>query len=158
MMEAMYSGSNPDLRKFKANGGKIISYQGWADQSVVPLNVIDYYELTERTMGGRASTQEFFRLFMVPGMNHCRGGVGADAIDYLSHIEAWVEQGKAPDMMLAHHLNDDAAAKYLPTGYSYPLDPKDVLFTRQTYPYPAAYRYKGSGNVNDAANYKAVKE
>ncbi|MDX2221363.1 MAG: tannase/feruloyl esterase family alpha/beta hydrolase, partial [Rhodospirillaceae bacterium] len=74
MMEGIYSGSNPDLRKFKAAGGKIISYQGWADQSVVPLNVIDYYELVERTMGGRAQTQDFFRLFMVPGMNHCRGG------------------------------------------------------------------------------------
>ena len=157
MMETMYSGSNPDLRKFKANGGKIISYQGWADQSVVPLNVIDYYELTERTMGGRAATQDFFRLFMVPGMNHCRGGVGADAIDYLGHLEAWVEQGRAPDMVLATRLKDEAAAKYLPTGYSFPLAASEVEFTRPVYPYPAAYRYNGSSDAKDAASFKMTK-
>ncbi len=156
MMESMYSGSNPDLRKFKANGGKIISYQGWADQSVVPLNVIDYYELTERTMGGRAATQDFFRLFMVPGMNHCRGGVGPDAIDYISTLEAWVEAGKAPDTMLASHLKAESSARYASEGYRFPLVANEVAFTRPLYPYPAAYRYKGTGAAMDAASFKPV--
>jgi len=156
MMETMYSGSNPDLRKFKANGGKIISYQGWADQSVVPLNVVDYYELAERTMGGREATQDFFRLFMLPGVNHCRGGVGADAIDYVAYLEQWVEQGKAPDRMTARHVTPEAFAKYTPTNYLYPLPANEVQFSRPVFPYPLQVRYKGAGDVNDAANFEAV--
>ncbi|MDX2222590.1 MAG: tannase/feruloyl esterase family alpha/beta hydrolase, partial [Rhodospirillaceae bacterium] len=128
----------------------------WADQSVVPLNVIDYYELVERTMGGRAQTQDFFRLFMVPGMNHCRGGAGADAIDYIGSIEAWVEQGKAPDMMLGHRVTPAAEAKYRATNYAFPLPAGEVAFTRPHFPYPMQYRYGGSGADTDAANYGAV--
>jgi feruloyl esterase len=156
MMESLYSGSNPDLRKFKANGGKLISYQGWADQSVVPLNVVDYYELAERTMGGRAATQDFFRLFMLPGVNHCRGGVGADAIDYVAYLEQWVEQGKAPDRLTARHVTPEAFAKYTPTNYFFPLPAAEVQFSRPVFPYPLQARYKGAGDANDAANFEAV--
>lgn len=149
MMEALYTGSNPDLRKFKAAGGKLLSYQGWDDQSVVPLNVVDYYDTTVKTMGGRAATEAFFRLFAVPGMNHCTGGVGAWAIDYLSAMEAWVEKGVAPDMLLAIHPN--RALSY-PTRF--PIDPAGVKFSRPVYPYPVEARYAGQGDPNDAANFR----
>jgi hypothetical protein len=151
MMESLYSGSNPDLRKFKAAGGKLIIYQGWADQSVLPLNIIDYYDTAERTMGGRTPTREFMRLYMVPGMNHCTGGEGAHSIDYLAHLEAWVEAGKAPDVLRAVHPK--AAA----TGGSWwgvPLPGgADVEFSRPVYPYPLQARYKGHGDPQDAVNY-----
>lgn len=156
MMETMYSGMNPDLRKFKANGGKMISYQGWADQSVVPLNVVDYYELAERTMGGRAATQEFYRLFMLPGVNHCRGGVGADAIDYITALEAWVEKGQAPDSLTAHHVTPEASAKYAPTNYYHPLPADEIEFSRPVYPYPMQVRYKGAGDPSSASSFEAV--
>ena len=151
LMESLYSGSNPDLRRFKARGGKLLVYQGWADQSVLPLNVIDYYETAEKTMGGRAATQEFFRLFMIPGMNHCVGGEGAHAVDYLSYLEAWVERGEAPDTMLAGHPKPDVPQR---PQYGAPaLAPGQAAFTRPLYPYPLQPRYKGKGDVDAAASY-----
>jgi hypothetical protein len=152
MMESLYSGSNPDLRRFKAAGGKLIVYQGWADQSVLPLNIVDYYETAERTMGGRASTQEFMRLYMIPGMNHCIGGEGAHTIDYLTHLESWVEDGKAPDVMLAVHPK---AQELRRTWWGAHLPPTDAVeFSRPVYPYPLQPRYKGKGDKNDAASYE----
>jgi hypothetical protein len=151
LMESLYSGSNPDLRRFKARGGKLLAYQGWADQSVLPLNVVDYYETAEKTMGGRAATQEFFRLFMIPGMNHCVGGEGAHAVDYVSYLEAWVERGEAPDVMLAAHPRPDVAPR--PQYGAPPLSPEQASFTRPLYPYPLQPRYRGKGNIDEAASY-----
>ncbi len=151
LMESLYSGSNPDLRRYKARGGKLLAYQGWADQSVLPLNVIDYYETAEKTLGGRAATQEFFRLFMIPGMNHCVGGEGAHAVDYLSYLEDWVERGVAPDAMLAAHPKPDVASR--PQYGARPPAPDEVAFTRPLYPYPLQPRYRGKGDIDAAASY-----
>lgn len=151
-MEALFSGMNPDLRQYKAAAGKLISFQGWADQSVMPLNVINYYELTERTMGGRQATQQFYRLFMIPGMNHCTGGEGAHAVDYLSYLEAWVEQGKAPDMMLAAHPKSSAGFT-MEYGSHLP-DPGQIAFTRPLYPYPAVAGYVGHGDPGEADSFR----
>jgi feruloyl esterase len=154
LMESLYSGSNPDLRRFKAAGGKLIVWQGWADQSVLPLNTIDYYETAERTMGGRAATQEFFRLFMVPGMNHCIGGDGAHRIDYLSYIEDWVERGRAPDRLLAVKPRGEPGRGYL--GVPMPA-PADIEFSRPVFPYPIGTRYDGRGDPTSAASFLPVK-
>jgi feruloyl esterase len=153
VMEALYNAQNPDLRKFKAAGGKIIAYQGWADQSVLPPWVIDYYETVEHTMGGRAATQDFFRLFTLPGVNHCLGGEGADQVDYLGYLDAWVEQGKAPDMMVAAHVAvGPGLAPYL---MRHPIDPAKFEFSRPLFPYPLRTVYKGKGDPRDANSYKA---
>lgn len=151
MMESLYTGSNPDLRKFKARGGKLIAYHGWADHLQPGLNTIDYYETVEKTMGGPAVTQDFFRLFMLPGVGHCSGGAGADAIDYLSYLEAWVERGQAPDMMLSAHLKPGTDIT------KFPLEPAAVTFTRPVYPYPVQAKYKGSGDSNSATNFGPVE-
>jgi hypothetical protein len=97
-------------------------------------------ETTERTMGGRAATEGFFRMFMIPGARHCRGGDGPYSVDFLAYIEDWVEHGKAPTVLIGSHPND--------TG--------GIAFTRPIYPYPLQARYKGSGDSQDAANFKAV--
>ncbi|HZE43708.1 MAG TPA: tannase/feruloyl esterase family alpha/beta hydrolase [Steroidobacteraceae bacterium] len=141
VMETLYAADNPDLRRFKAAGGKFINYVGWSDLGTLPGVAIDYYETAEKTMGGRAATQDFFRMFVIPGARHCRGGEGASDIDFLSYIEAWVERGKAPDVMIGSHPNQAGGA----------------AFTRPMYPYPLQAIYKGSGDPNDAANYKAGK-
>jgi Tannase and feruloyl esterase len=165
-----YTDSNPDLRKFKAAGGKLIVAQGGNDTREIPGAIFDYYETVERTMGGRGPTQEFFRLFLVPAMNHCTAGDGPFAIDYLSYLESWVEQGRAPDKIIGAHVdsayllaqsesNDRASDPDRIWGAAFklvfPLDPSvPVTFTRPVYPYPLISKYKGAGNPNDAANFR----
>ena len=120
--------------------------------SDLPSDAIDYYETAEKTMGGRAATEKFFRLFLVPGMDHCWGGEGAFAIDYLSYLEAWVERGQAPDMMIAAHPKEESSLRY-----KFPLDGTNVSFSRPVYPYPLRAKYKGTGDPSDAANFSAAK-
>lgn len=128
----------------------MIAYLGGNDVAYVN-GIIDYYETVERTMGGRAATQDFFRFFLVPGMNHCSGGDGPYAIDYLSYLEAWVERGKAPDALIGAH------PVTAPETLEFPLDPAmPVTFTRPIYPHPSYPKYKGSGDPNDASNFFPV--
>jgi feruloyl esterase len=178
-LAALYTATNPDLRRFKAAGGKLISYQGETDTFEMPTAMVDYFETVGKVMGGQKETQEFFRLFMIPGMNHCIGGAGAYSIDYLSYLEAWVEQNKPPNEMLGAHVNDaylrsrplpakvvaDLPADTTPeiravvSAYylTLPLDPSiPVDFTRPMYPYPLYARYKG-GDPNKAASFRSVQ-
>ncbi len=152
-MEALYAADNPDLRRFKANGAKLLLVQGWDDSgSPLPLNTLDYYEAVERAMGGRAATQSFARLFMIPGKAHCTGGAGANAIDYLSYLEAWVEEGRAPDVMIGTHVRSDDPADFVRA----PAKPDAGAFTRPHYPYPAQARYRGTGDPNDHRSFAPV--
>jgi hypothetical protein len=175
-LAAYYDNSNPDLRKFKRAGGKLIVYHGGNDTIDLPGPVIDYYETVEKTMGGRSPTQEFFRLFMVPGMNHCTGGDGAYAIDYLHYLEAWVEQGKAPDELIGTHVSDDyLLAQPTPDqewtraaegklwmaalNLKIPLDPAiPIAFSRPVYPYPLMAKYVGHGDPNSAKSFSPAKQ
>jgi hypothetical protein len=152
-MNALYSASNPDLRRFQAAGGKLIVYHGWEDKSVAPAESVDYFQTVERTMGGRGPTDSFFRLFMVPGMTHCTGGNGAFAVDWLSYLERWIENGSAPDSVVASHIDNlDWPHAF---ALAFPLSSKSpVSFTRPVYPYPRWARYKGSGDPKDHNNFE----
>jgi hypothetical protein len=107
--------TNPDLSAFERRHGKLLMYFGWADGLISPDAGVDYYEKVLARMGGRDRTQAFFRLFMVPGMAHCQGGDAAHAFgqagivpglrddpehDMRRALEAWVEQGRAPDKII----------------------------------------------------------
>ncbi|MBS0613424.1 MAG: tannase/feruloyl esterase family alpha/beta hydrolase, partial [Proteobacteria bacterium] len=154
IMESLVDSSNPDLRRFVAAGGKLLIYQGLNDP-ITARAAIDYYETVERTLGGRKPTQAAVRLFAIPGMNHCSGGVGADAADFLGALETWVEQGRAPDRILTGHLSKDE-----PLAYPYrrfPVDPARLSFTRPVYPYPLRAMYRGRGDPNDAASFAPVE-
>lgn len=107
--DAILSATNPDLRQFRDNGGKLLSYMGWNDPVGGIRETIDYYSMVQRVMGGREATQGFYRLFMVPGMNHCSGGEGASRIDWLGALDAWVENRKPPDTISGFH--PDARSK-----------------------------------------------
>jgi hypothetical protein len=145
----LYPDTNPDLRAFRDAGGKMLSYQGDTDMTEMPGAAFDYYETVEKTMGGAEATQSFYRLFAVPGMNHCGGGAGASTFDYLGYLEAWVEKGKAPDVMIGAHVRDGS-----PGPHRLPLDATvPVTFTRPVYPYPKYGKYKGTGDPKDAANF-----
>jgi hypothetical protein len=157
--EGLSSALDPDLRRFEAAGGKLLVYMGWNDVTGVGA-VTDYYETAERTLGGRAATQSFFRLFAIPGMNHCTGGEGAFAVDYLSYLEAWVEKGRAPDELLSVRarfgkLNPDTPGDILELvrRTQYPLDPATIEFARPVYPYPTVTRYLGHGDSKSAVNF-----
>ena len=129
---------NPDLSAFQEQGGKILMYFGWADTAVNPLMGVDYYEQVVAKMSDR--TTDFFRLFMVPGMFHCQGGLGVDRFDALTHLIDWVEFGKAPDRIVAARIEEGM-----------------LEMTRPLCPYPETARYRGSGNTNDEASFECVE-
>ncbi|HEU5021270.1 MAG TPA: tannase/feruloyl esterase family alpha/beta hydrolase, partial [Bryobacteraceae bacterium] len=128
---------NADLRPFRAKQGKLILYQGWADPVVPPEDTIQYFDAMQHTAGG--STADFARLFMIPGMGHCQGGPGPSVFDPLAAIDAWATKGIAPDRIVAAHRT---AGK--------------VDRTRPLCPYPQVARRKGTGDIDDAANFTCV--
>jgi tannase/feruloyl esterase len=130
--------TDSDLSRFQARGGKIVMYFGWADPALTPFMGVDYYEKVEAQMG--LSTSDFFRLFMVPGMFHCRGGVGVSTFDALTPLVQWVEKAVPPDHILGSRIVDDK-----------------VIRTRPLCPYPHVAKYKGSGSIDDANNFTCAK-
>lgn len=152
LTEALYNAQNPDLRKFRDAGNKLVLYHGWDDMEIPPGLSVDYYETATATMGGLEKTQEFFRLFMVPGMAHCRRGPGADALDSISTLEAWVEEGQAPDEWMSYHLKQPQAYNGLPR-IRYPLEEDAYDWSRPIYPYPATAVWSGEGDWKDPATW-----
>jgi feruloyl esterase len=132
---------DPNLGGFRQRSGRLIQYHGFSDPEVPPMTSINYFDSVANFPGESLQrTQESYRLFMVPGMNHCSGGPGANVFDMLTPLVDWVEQDIAPDSVLAtHYVNND------PT--------QGVAFTRPLCSYPKEAVYKGSGNINDAVNF-----
>ena len=109
VMKAITDATDPDLSRFlKQRRGKLIVYHGWADALVVPQPTLQYYrDVVAATFDGDTTmARERARLFMVPGMGHCRGGAGPDTWDRLAPLVEWVEQDVAPDALIATHLTD----------------------------------------------------
>lgn len=107
LMDALFSATNPDMRAFRDRGGKLLVYIGWNDVLGGVRAPIDYYETVQRLIGSEKQTQHFFRLFMIPGMDHCTGGDGVYEFDWLGALERWVETDKGPDVLLGHRPNSD---------------------------------------------------
>ena len=128
---------NPDLSKFRSRGGKLVMTYGWADAILQPMMGVNYYEQAVSKNGPQ--TRDFFRLFMVPGMAHCGGGIGPDRNDAVTAIIDWVEKGKAPDSIVASRVVNN-----------------QVVRTRPLCPYPRVARYSGKGSIDDAANFQCV--
>jgi Tannase and feruloyl esterase len=149
--ESLYTGENPDLRRFKAAGGKLLLAHGWADESVVPGTSLDYYADATRFMDGPAATREFFRLFMIPGMKHCTGGEGAYGINYLAVLENWVENAQAPERIVGQRPKEGVAIPYLGVGLA--LSPDQVALTRPVYAWPQLAHYGGRGDPNELGNW-----
>ncbi|MDA2932914.1 tannase/feruloyl esterase family alpha/beta hydrolase [Acidobacteria bacterium AH-259-D05] len=110
VMKSITDATDPDLTRFLIkNGGKLLVYHGWADPSPPPAVTIDYYKDVVATMfaGNMDAAREHVRLFMIPGMGHCRGGPGPNEWDKLAPLVEWVEKGKAPDHLVATHRTND---------------------------------------------------
>ncbi len=137
-----------DLSEFEEHGGKLLIYQGWNDYPLRPQRSIAYLEEAESHHGGRQSTAEFFRLFMVPGMVHCQAGPGAWVADYVDPLVQWREEGQAPDRIEAEH-----------PGYvrfslqSSSAKPQGKKFTRPLCAYPQLAAYKGDGDTAHSRNF-----
>jgi tannase/feruloyl esterase len=136
----MLDATDPNLKEFFAQDGKLLLYHGWNDPGIAPRNTINYYESVVDAMGGLTKVQNSMRLFMVPGMNHCGGGDGPFDFDSIAALEQWVEKGKVPDRIVAAHF---------PPG---PRTAKPDR-TRPLCPYPQVAEYRGSGSTDDAANF-----
>jgi feruloyl esterase len=149
-LASVLNATDPNLRPFKARGGKLIQYHGWGDAAIPPQGSIDYFETVQSAMG---TTKGFYRLFMVPGMSHCGGGPGANvfgngaavpqadaAHDVVIALDQWVVHGVAPDQIVA-------------TGFVDGIPAKGVAMTRPLCPYPQEARYKGAGDTNSAASF-----
>jgi feruloyl esterase len=139
----IFDAIEPDLTPFRARGGKLLQYHGFSDPDIPPQNSIDYYERVVAHVGGGRNnphalqeTKEFYRLFMVPGMQHCAGGPGTSRFDPLAALEDWVEQNKAPEQMTAAHVTNGQIDR-----------------TRPLCAYPTEAKYKGTGSTDDAANF-----
>jgi pimeloyl-ACP methyl ester carboxylesterase len=154
---AILNSIDPDLRPFKSHGGKLIQYVGWGDTAISPENDINYFNAVSREIGGHDDTQDFYRLFMVPGMAHCGGGPGPNAFgqgvngpnpsdpadDVLSALDRWVEHRVAPDKIIAtKYVNDDAT--------------QGIAFQRPLCPFPQFGKYKGNGSATSATSFACV--
>jgi len=125
---------NPDLRAFRDRGGKLLMYHGWADQLISAENSINYRASVKAKLGG--NQDNWYRLFMVPGMQHCRGGEGPNQFNVMGALERWKESSEPPAQIVATHVSNNAVDR-----------------TRPLCPYPQMAVYKGTGSINDAANF-----
>lgn len=130
---------NPDLSQFAEEGGKLMMWHGWDDQLIFPRGTIDYFQRVQAAAGGEEATSKFAKLFMAPGVMHCRGGVGPDKIEALPALVKWGEQGKAPQQILATKEQDGK-----------------VIRTRPICAYPQRTVYSGKGSSDDAANFSCM--
>jgi feruloyl esterase len=122
---------NPDLRAFEAHGGKLLLYAGWRDTGITPENTVLYYESVRDEMGPEQG--DWLRMFLAPGMGHCRGGPGVDTFDTLTALEQWRERDVAPNEMLGRN--------------------RETGMVRPICAYPNYAKYDGSGDLKDPANF-----
>jgi feruloyl esterase len=132
----IYDASSFDLRSFKARGGKILLWHGWADGSIMATSSIGYYEEVMKFMGGRKQTEDFFRLFLIPGVHHGGGGPGLTEFDSLTALENWVENGRAPEKLIASRSVNGVIER-----------------SRPVFPYPVLARYSGKGDPKQAESF-----
>jgi len=139
---------DPDLSEFISRGGKLITYHGTTDGLISHVNSMNYHESVIEELGADA-VEDNVKLYLVPGMDHCAGGEGAFAIDWLTALENWAEQGQTPGTLHAVHPAST------PGGFGGPAVPTE-RFTRPVCPYPEVARFNGSGDDSDAANFECV--
>jgi feruloyl esterase len=129
----VFDATDADLGRFTKRGGKLILYQGWAEPGIPPGNLVKYYEQIQQKTSRAADS---VRVFMVPGMGHCGGGNGTSTFDMVAALDAWREGGKAPEQINASRVRDGKVDR-----------------TRPLCAWPAVARYKGSGSIDEAANF-----
>lgn len=130
----LLNATNPNLDAFKSKGHRLVMWHGWSDPALSGLATINYYE---QVQARDASLREYFRLFMMPGVLHCAGGPGPDNVDWPAVIADWVENGKAPESIVARKLGPEGG----------------VMRSRPLCPYPQHAVYDGKGPADAAESF-----
>lgn len=156
-LAGIMNATDANLEEFRKLGHKLIYYHGTADPLIPAQNGIDYYESVVKAQKGLEKTQQFYRVFLVPGLYHCSGGPGPTGFgtstppskvdaehDILTATRHWVEDGVGPQKIIGTHYVDNTPAK-------------GIAFERPLCMYPAIAKYKGSGDMKDAANFVCAK-
>ncbi len=130
---ALYEAKDADLSDFFANGGRLMLWHGESDAGPSPVNSNDY---ARAVMAENPEAEEQFRYFTLPGVGHCRGGPGADLVDYVAAMDDWVDSGEAPSRLIG--TGDDGA------------------LTRPHCAWPNVARFEGEGDANDPDSWACV--
>ncbi len=130
-----------DLDSFRRHGGKLLTFVGANDQLIMPRGVINYYRQMASHYGKHGEpdferVQSFYRLFRAPGVAHCGGGAGPQPQNLFNALVNWVENGVAPEQILAQSESGGVVTR-----------------TRPLCPYPQTAVYNGSGSTDDASNF-----
>jgi feruloyl esterase len=125
--------TDPNLDAFKARGGKLILWHGWADPALTPLASIRYYD---QVASRDSAAHDYFRMFLMPGVLHCGNGTGPDIVDWTTTIADWVERGRIPERVIASKVVNGATTR-----------------TRPLCPYPLKAEYTGSGSIDDETSF-----
>ncbi|WP_122518178.1 tannase/feruloyl esterase family alpha/beta hydrolase [Pseudomonas syringae] len=155
-LHALYDATNPDLAPFASRGGKLMLWHGWADPQVSPLNTLAYHEAVEAHMG-KARTESFTRLYMLPGVYHCGRGEGPSEVDLLTPIMAWVEKGQAPGAIVARQYQPKPVDKVVAASLPAFMTREDISNrgrTRKVFPYPYMAEYDHKGYSKRANSYQ----
>jgi hypothetical protein len=137
MVGPLMATDNPDLRAFRNRGGRMITWHGFNDGGIMPEGSILYYDSVVRFLRkDYGDVQQFYRLFMAPGVEHCGGGDAPQPTNLFQAVVDWVERGKAPERIIASQVLDGGATR-----------------TRPLCPYPAFAKYVGRGSTDDAADF-----
>ena len=132
---AVLNTAGDNLKPFFARGGKLLMYHGWSDQQNPASTSVGYFTRVVNA-AGKGAVGTSIQLYMVPGMNHCQGGVGTDTFDKVAALEEWMATGTAPAQIVASHSTDGKVDR-----------------TRPLCPYPQVAVYKGRGSTDDASSF-----
>ena len=166
-MHSMNDATDPDLSAFAGMGHKLILWHGWSDQHISPINSIAYYTAMQKLLGAD-KVADFSKLFLFPGMYHCNGGDGVSDFDMLTPLMRWTESDIAPQSVVAktsYKMDGPSARpndiKAQAMNGKPPVKEANAVRngsdrTRIVFAYPYHAKYKGSGSINDPANYRAA--
>jgi feruloyl esterase len=144
-LASILDSDDPDLTEFLQRGGKLIIHHGWNDNAIPAASTLNYYDALLKKVGALAEQQ--VRLFMVPGMGHGTGRPGPEDYDVLSELEQWVEQGDAPNKIIARQFVT------APPPFTGPEPGAKVARTLLLCAWPKVASYNGSGSTDDRANF-----
>ncbi len=134
---AILNATDADLGPFRDAGGKIIYWTGWSDLALSAFGTIDYVERVHAT---DPSFSDYTRLYLLPGVLHCRGGPGPSEVNWLDAIRRWVEDDVRPDRLVAQKLDQNGS----------------VSMSRPACPYPQVPTYRGDGDPSSEASFACV--
>lgn len=129
----LYEAKNPNLSAFFARGGRLMLWHGESDPGPSPVATLDY---VQAVMAQNPAAAQQMRYYTLPGVGHCRGGPGADAVDYLEAMDNWDSTGTAPERLIGRNQQSG--------------------ITRPHCAWPNVARYGGTGDANDPSSWSCV--